>query len=71
MSDNEELDDEFDSEWAKKDAALNEVVRILKSHGIEMSVGACGCCDSPWVKFVYNGELVIDCNSASFNTERG
>lgn len=35
---------------------------ILRSVGIEMSIGACGCCGSPWVTMTYKGEtLEGDC----------
>jgi hypothetical protein len=37
---------------------LKIVMKILKSHGIEMNVSACGCCNSPWISMRYNGELV-------------
>jgi hypothetical protein len=39
---------------------IKRVVDILKSHGIEMAVGGCGCCGSPWVYFKYNGEVILD-----------
>jgi hypothetical protein len=46
------------------------MIDILKSHGIEMVVGGCGCCASPWVTFKYKGETIVedDCN-AGFDTE--
>jgi hypothetical protein len=25
-----------------------------------MSVGACGCCASPWITFIYKGEVILD-----------
>lgn len=37
-----------------------EAERILRSLRIEMNVGACGCCDSPWVTFKYKGRLILD-----------
>lgn len=39
---------------------IQEVEGILRSLGIEMKVGACGCCDSPWVTFKYKGRLILD-----------
>jgi hypothetical protein len=46
------------------------MIDILKSHGIEMSVWSCGCCSSPYVSFLYNGEKIFDDeDSASFDTE--
>ena len=39
---------------------VKKVVEILKSHGIKMKIGGCGCCGSPWVSFEYNGEVIVD-----------
>lgn len=49
------------------------MVEILKSHGIEMKVGGCGCCDSPWVTFKYLGETIFDDDEggSAFDTARG
>jgi hypothetical protein len=52
-----------------KQEKINEMVGILKNHGIEMLVGGCGCCSSPWVKFKYRGEVIFDDAEADFNTE--
>lgn len=46
---------------------LNDVTAILREHGITMSVGACGCCSSPWVYFEYEGR-VFDKDEADFDT---
>lgn len=45
------------------------MVEILKSHGIEMKVGGCGCCGSPWVTFEYKGETIFDDDNAYFDTD--
>lgn len=46
------------------------VKAILKEHGIEMAVGSCGCCGSPWVTFKYEGETILDYeDNCGFNTE--
>ena len=55
----------------EKKERLELVKKILIDNGIEMSVGACGCCSSPWVTFIYKGEEILndkdeDC---SFDTE--
>lgn len=39
---------------------IRKAERILRSFGIEMKVGACGCCDSPWVTFKYKGKTILD-----------
>lgn len=53
------------------DGGIERMKKILESHGIEMSVGGCGCCGSPWVTFMYKGEVIIDddnCYDVSFKT---
>lgn len=56
-------------DWAEEVASAEEnrlqqqkqkMIDILRSHGIEMNVGGCGCCGSPWVSFRYKGELIVD-----------
>ena len=37
-----------------------EIIKRLKDAGIELAVGSCGCCDSPWVQYKTNaGEVVV------------
>ena len=43
-----------------KEAIKEKVKEILLSHGIKMTIGGCGCCGSPWVSFVYNGQTICD-----------
>ena len=45
------------------------MIEILKSHGIEMKVGGCGCCGSPWITFKYKGETIVDDDDCGFDTE--
>lgn len=44
---------------ALKHAAKTRMIEILRTHGIMMSVGGCGCCGSPWVRFQYKGEDIL------------
>ena len=30
--------------------------KIMKDHGMKIEIGGCGCCDSPWVRFKYEGK---------------
>jgi len=59
--------------WVKRDIGMATMKRILKECGIRMSVGACGCCDSPWVRFEYKGVEVLpnseDCNFDTFEED--
>ena len=55
-----------------KEAKIKRLVDILRSHGIEMSVAACGCCQSPWVSFSYRGErILMDEEDCIFSTKKG
>jgi hypothetical protein len=44
------------------------IVDTLRSFGIKMSVGGCGCCGSPDVSFTYNGQTVKG-EGFNFDTE--
>ena len=47
-----------------------EVEKILKNLGIEMKVGGCGCCGSPWVSFKYKGKTILDAqDDCNLNTK--
>lgn len=35
---------------------LARMEEILRSLGVEMKVGGCGCCGSPWIEFRFNGQ---------------
>ena len=50
----------MDEQERKNQAGIERMKHILRSHDIEMDVGACGCCDSPWVTFIYKGERILD-----------
>jgi hypothetical protein len=43
-----------------EETAVDKIKRILTSHGIQMSVEGCGCCDSPTVTFIYNDEVIVE-----------
>ncbi len=45
-----------------------KMVRLLAALGVEMSIGGCGCCGSPWVTFSFNGQRIFDGDDATFNT---
>lgn len=47
-------------EQARQDRQMAEMVAILESHGIRMSVGSCGCCSSPWIRFEYKGKSIVE-----------
>jgi uncharacterized Zn finger protein (UPF0148 family) len=38
---------------------VKRMTEILASHGIRMSVGGCGCCGSPYVRFEADGEVIM------------
>lgn len=51
----------------EKDKDKARVIEILKSHGIEMEIGGCGCCGSPWVTFSYRGEVIASHDEFRFD----
>lgn len=54
----------------KNEERINRMIEILKENDIEMSVGGCGCCGSPWVTFIYKGEIIVDdINNCKFSTD--
>lgn len=38
---------------------IEEAKALLKAHGFKLSIGGCGCCDSPWVRLSHNGRDII------------
>lgn len=36
------------------------VEKILLENDIRMEICGCGCSGSPWVKFEYKGEMILD-----------
>lgn len=48
-----------------KDTVIKELMR----RGIEVDIGGCGCCDSPWVKVKIDREVVFDDEGKSANFE--
>ena len=36
-----------------------EIERLLRSKGVELNIGGCGCCGIPWVSIKIDGELVV------------
>ena len=54
-----------------KTQQLNEMLQILRRQDIVLDVGGCGCCGSPWVKFVYKGKIVFDGEHAAFYMSEG
>lgn len=38
---------------------IEEIETLLKSKGIRLCIGGCGCCGSPWVALEVDGELIV------------
>ncbi len=43
-----------------KDKKIERVKAILANHNIIMNVVVCGCCGSPEVTFIHEGEIIFD-----------
>jgi hypothetical protein len=46
---------------------VEEVQKLLLAKGIRINVGACGCCDSPWIKIEVDGCVVFDEDGVSLD----
>lgn len=48
--------------------SMDKMIDVLRSNGIQMEVGGCGCCGSPWVTFAYKGQKIFDGDNCDFDT---
>lgn len=46
---------------------LNALETLFEEHGFAIELGGCGCCDSPWLKVAYKGELIFDGENAELS----
>lgn len=53
----------------ERETAINRMISILKEYHIGMRVEGCGCCDSPGVTFVYDGDVIVDLGCCDFTTD--
>lgn len=63
-----EYERELEEEEAKKNAQIARVKQILRDNGIAMIVDGCGCCGSPRVRVEYEGLVIIDDDTVTFDT---
>ena len=45
-----------------------ELLAELAKRGIQVSIGGCGCCSSPWIKIVID-DKVFESENESLDTE--
>lgn len=37
-----------------------QTVEILRNYGMELHIGSCGYCNSPWITFKHNGGIIVN-----------
>jgi hypothetical protein len=52
--------EEYDARMAEGEERKKQAIKALQRKGVRLNIGACGCCDSPWVSIEIDGELLID-----------
>ena len=57
----------MDNQKREVEVKRKRLEKILEEHGIKISIGSCGCCDSPWVKVEHNGVEILDESGFSFS----
>ena len=60
----------FMEKQTPEQASLSYVMTVLKSHGIEMNVYACDCCNSPEIEVWHNGKKINDTVSHTFTMRK-
>lgn len=39
---------------------IKQLEEELRKRGIQIQVGGCGCCGSPWIKVAIDGVVILD-----------
>lgn len=58
-------------EKARERAEIDRVTSTLRQYGLEIDIGGCGCCNSPWVKLTHKGEVVVDAENFNIYMTEG
>lgn len=51
---------DWQEKFKKQDEDMRAAIKLLRAVDIELNVGSCGCCDSPWIKMKHQGVVVMD-----------
>lgn len=52
-----------------KAKAIEKAKQVFREAGLQVTIDGCGCCDSPGLRLVRNGEVIFDDGNANLNTE--
>ena len=66
-----ENEEKWRAEINRKQEQLDKVKAALLAKGVRLKVGACGCCDSPWVKVEIDGVMVADTDGENIDMFEG
>lgn len=58
--------DNYETDLENKD----KLVALLKDHGFQLNINACGCCESPWITAWFKGEKILDSIGISIQMKR-
>jgi hypothetical protein len=66
------IDAEYDrqkaQEQASRDHVRDRIEGVLRSFGVQLQIGGCGCCGSPWIKAEFPDGLSVEFENFYINT---